>query len=471
MEPSGAQAAIAGESSTPLATPDLAEPNPWGDAPTGVSSLKQSSIARPALSIPPEINAKTHKTIPSISVIDPDDRDMTPASPDDGQFVLSRRQRMYQIMHDTTHLLFPSLHGFQHKSWIGRILAIFAVPAIFCLTITLPVVDDAAEGNTLNGGGVRLVEEESEGGDTEDRNELGDAELGNGYNQDGSHKRHFATDAGHALHHLVDEGAFPVVEHLGHDIHSPSKATGSIDGDVDNGSDIGASNGSDNEEEFLFNKYLTAVQCVLGPIWCSVVIFSDQDWFKWELVGVTVVGAYAAVMTLRRGRDGHNPLWRMVRCFMGFFSAMVWIAAIADEVVQVLQTFGLILGLSDAIIGLTIFAIGSSLADWVANLTVATFAPTMAYAACFGGPMLNILLGVGGAGSYMVASTGRPYPVQVSPTLWVSAIGLIVLLLTTLCFVPLNGFLISRRWGWFLIIFYCILTAINIYIETKHGRG
>ena len=49
------------------------------------------------------------------------------------------------------------------------------------------------------------------------------------------------------------------------------------------------------------------------------------------------MGAYAAVMTLRRGRDGHNPLWRMVRCFMGFFSAMVWIAAIADEVVQVLQ--------------------------------------------------------------------------------------------------------------------------------------
>jgi sodium/potassium/calcium exchanger 6 len=85
--------------------------------------------------------------------------------------------------------------------------------------------------------------------------------------------------------------------------------------------------------------------------------------------------------------------------------------------------------------------------------------------------MLNILLGIGGAGTYMVASTGRPYPVQVSPTLWVSAIGLIVLLLTTLCFVPFNGFLISRRWGWFLIVFYCILTAVNIYIETKHGRG
>lgn len=108
---------------------------------------------------------------------------------------------------------------------------------------------------------------------------------------------------------------------------------------------------------------------------------------------------------------------------------MVWIAAIADEVVDVLnvsftffffflmsaryglliwniKTLGEIVGLSDAIIGLTskfphdkffsffvlilmilqVFAVGNSLADLVANVIVAQFAPAMAYAACFGGP-------------------------------------------------------------------------------------
>lgn len=35
------------------------------------------------------------------------------------------------------------------------------------------------------------------------------------------------------------------------------------------------------------------------------------------------------------------------------------------------QTFGFIFGLSDAIIGLTIFAAGNSLADLVANMSVA----------------------------------------------------------------------------------------------------
>lgn len=61
----------------------------------------------------------------------------------------------------------------------------------------------------------------------------------------------------------------------------------------------------------------------------------------------------------------------MARCSMGFIVAVVWIMAIADEVVSVLQTFGLIFGLSDAIIGLTIFAVGNSLADLVANMSVA----------------------------------------------------------------------------------------------------
>lgn len=32
-----------------------------------------------------------------------------------------------------------------------------------------------------------------------------------------------------------------------------------------------------------------------------------------------------------------DPTWRLIRCFAGFFSAMLWIAAIADEVVEILQ--------------------------------------------------------------------------------------------------------------------------------------
>lgn len=35
--------------------------------------------------------------------------------------------------------------------------------------------------------------------------------------------------------------------------------------------------------------------------------------------------------------DGTSKTWRLARCFAGFVCSMVWIAAIADQVVGVLQ--------------------------------------------------------------------------------------------------------------------------------------
>lgn len=85
--------------------------------------------------------------------------------------------------------------------------------------------------------------------------------------------------------------------------------------------------------------------------------------------------------------------------------------------------------------------------------------------------MLNLLLGVGGAGTMTILSTGQPYPVHFSPTLWVSAIGLVVLLVITLIFVPLNGFFISRKWAIFLICFYAVMTILNVVVETRRMGG
>jgi solute carrier family 24 (sodium/potassium/calcium exchanger), member 6 len=152
---------------------------------------------------------------------------------------------------------------------------------------------------------------------------------------------------------------------------------------------------------------------------------------------------------------------------MGFCVAIVWIMAIADEVVLVLQTFGFVFGLSDAIIGLTVFAVGNSLADLVANMSVAVFAPVMGFSACFGGPMLNILLGVGIAGSSITAQTGEPYPLKLSRTLMVSGFGLLAILATTILFVPWNGYFLPRKWGIFLIIAYVIIMVVNVVVELQ----
>ncbi|KAH9819669.1 hypothetical protein DFH28DRAFT_956846 [Melampsora americana] len=60
---------------------------------------------------------------------------------------------------------------------------------------------------------------------------------------------------------------------------------------------------------------------------------------------------------------------KVVLCFVQFAISMVWILTIVNEVIRALETIGEILGLSNVVIGLTIFAAGNSLGDLVANVT------------------------------------------------------------------------------------------------------
>jgi len=218
--------------------------------------------------------------------------------------------------------------------------------------------------------------------------------------------------------------------------------------------------------EVGFNKWLTAVQCILGPLFCVTVLFSGSGHMKWLLAGTALGGCVLAVLVLAFSHLGSHPVAQMARCSMGFLVSIMWIMAIADEVVNVLQTFGFIFGLSDAIIGLTIFAIGNSLADLVANTSVAVFAPMMGFSACFGGPMVNILLGIGISGTYVInESGGMPYDLHFTPTLITSTVGLLMLLITTLVVVPMKGYVLSRRWGVFLILAYVVLMSANLAVE------
>lgn len=55
------------------------------------------------------------------------------------------------------------------------------------------------------------------------------------------------------------------------------------------------------------------------------------------MLGSSVTGLIIAIPVLLFGKDGTAQPWRLVRCFAGFICSMMWIAAIADEVVDVLS--------------------------------------------------------------------------------------------------------------------------------------
>jgi sodium/potassium/calcium exchanger 6 len=54
--------------------------------------------------------------------------------------------------------------------------------------------------------------------------------------------------------------------------------------------------------------------------------------------------------------------------------------------------------------------------------------PVMAISACYGGPLLNILLGVGVSGTYFIAKFGQPYYIDFDVTLITTCTALLILL-------------------------------------------
>jgi len=81
---------------------------------------------------------------------------------------------------------------------------------------------------------------------------------------------------------------------------------------------------------------------------------------------------------------------------VGFVMAIIWIAWTSDIVIDLLQIIGLIVGLPQALLGLTLLAVGNCLGDMNANVAMTKKGfGEMAVTGCLAGPVFNILMGLG----------------------------------------------------------------------------
>lgn len=113
---------------------------------------------------------------------------------------------------------------------------------------------------------------------------------------------------------------------------------------------------------------------------------------------LTIVGMILSVVLLLLLSPQKAPHWVLQITFtiVAFTTSITWLNIIANEVISILQTFGILFDINTAILGLTILAAGNSMADLVADTVIARAGrPEMAFACCFGSPLLSNVLGLG----------------------------------------------------------------------------
>ncbi|KND95206.1 putative cation exchanger C3A12.06c [Tolypocladium ophioglossoides CBS 100239] len=384
--------------------------------------------------------------------------------------------------------MFPTLEGWREKTIWDKFLSTVSVPSIFLLVITLPVVDPETneEDTSTEETAVEHRSHRSLGHlapvisvEPRDIEWEGEWERYRRHTLSrGSGHRSLTNDSPNPL--SLEQGE-TAVQPTAHVTAGPSPVAAKPASDLPSPSNA-------NNESPPWDRWLVCLQRFTGPQFAVFILWANwsEDWEQpgRELVRMvlyTLVGSLVLLGILLVTTTEHTrPRFHYSFCFLGFIISIAWISTIAGEVVGVLKTIGVILGISEALLGLPIFAAGNSIGDLVADITVARLGyPVMALSACFGGPMLNILLGIGiGGVMMMVQSANRkhakhperpmeygPYPVQVGGTLLVSSITLLIILVLLLIVVPLNKWVLSRKIGWGLIALWTTGTILNVVVE------
>ena len=282
---------------------------------------------------------------------------------------------------------FPTLSGWSEKMIWDKFVSIISVPSIFLLVITLPVVEPDPNADSLDAEtAIDAVSTRSLGQavwpTTPDLIEVGEERREGEWER--YRRRTLQREASYSSEIRIvpagNEGAEDGAVTPGTHAHR----SGSVAGLIRPASEhLSVSNANDES----WNRWLVCLQLFTGPLFAVFILWANmaedlENPYK-DLARMVLYTLLVSLILLGfllfTTSEHKRPKYHFLFCFLGFVIAIAWISTIAGEVVGVLKTFGVVLGISEALLGLTIFAAGNSVGDLVADITVARLGyPVMA---------------------------------------------------------------------------------------------
>ncbi|ELK15483.1 Sodium/potassium/calcium exchanger 6 [Pteropus alecto] len=228
-----------------------------------------------------------------------------------------------------------------------------------------------------------------------------------------------------------------------------------------------------DKEDRNWKRPLNCLHLVISPL-VLVLTLQSGAYGVYEIGGlfpiwgmVVIAGTAVASVTFFATSNSKPPKLHWIFAFLGFLTSALWINAAATEVVNILRSLGVVFRLSNTVLGLTLLAWGNSIGDAFSDFTLARQGyPRMAFSACFGGIIFNMLVGVG-LGCLLQISRGHP-EVKLEPDgllVWVLAGALGLSLVCSLVSVPLQCFQLNKVYGFCLLFFYVNFLVVALLTE------
>lgn len=228
-----------------------------------------------------------------------------------------------------------------------------------------------------------------------------------------------------------------------------------------------------DKEDRNWRRPLNCLHLITAPLVC-VLTFQSGIYVDYKIQGqfplwllMLLLGLFLSGIVFCTTTNDRPPKYHPVFALLGFVVSAVLISAAASEVVSLLHMLGVVLSLSNTVLGLTLLAWGNSIGDCFSDITIARQGyPRMAISACFGGIIFNMLFGVGLGCLVQMVQTHSYVQFELEGLLtWILAGSLGLSLVLSFVIVPLSGFHLGRTYGIFLLIFYALFLLIALLTE------